>query len=87
MRLDPDYRDNQQRVQRAWHERNPEYWRNYRKELHQGSEPGHSNVVTSPNGDASLLGEALLPGLYWIELVSLKVRGNVPAWQLKITPR
>jgi len=28
---DPDYRDNQRRVQRAWIDRNPDYWREYRK--------------------------------------------------------
>ena len=27
---DPDYRENQSRNQRAWHDRHPEYWRTYR---------------------------------------------------------
>jgi len=27
---DPDYRDNQARAQRAWSERHPDYWREYR---------------------------------------------------------
>ncbi len=31
-RLDPDYRDNQARAQRAWCDRNPDYWREYRSE-------------------------------------------------------
>jgi hypothetical protein len=31
-RLDPDYRDNQARAQRAWCARNPEYWREYRRD-------------------------------------------------------
>lgn len=30
MRTDPDYRENQRHSQRAWLERNPQYWRNYR---------------------------------------------------------
>ena len=30
LRTDPDYRDNQARAQRAWGERHPEYWREYR---------------------------------------------------------
>ena len=30
MRTDPDYRDNQRHSQRAWLERHPQYWRNYR---------------------------------------------------------
>jgi hypothetical protein len=28
--MDPDYRDNQARAQRAWSERHREYWREYR---------------------------------------------------------
>ena len=28
---DPDYRDNQARAQQAWLERNPDYWREYRR--------------------------------------------------------
>jgi len=29
---DPDYHDNQSRAQRAWQKRNPDYWREYRRE-------------------------------------------------------
>ena len=28
---DPDYRANQQECNKAWREKNPDYWRNYRK--------------------------------------------------------
>ena len=31
MEADPDYRLNQSRAQRAWLDRNPDYWREYRK--------------------------------------------------------
>lgn len=31
-RNDPDYRENQTRVQRSWAQRHPEYWRTYRAE-------------------------------------------------------
>lgn len=31
LRNDSDYRDNQNRAQRAWLERNPDYWRRYRE--------------------------------------------------------
>jgi hypothetical protein len=30
-REDPEYRDNQAQAQRAWVERNPDYWRKYRQ--------------------------------------------------------
>jgi hypothetical protein len=29
---DPDYRENQKRVQKAWAERHPNYWRDYRRQ-------------------------------------------------------
>lgn len=29
---DPDYQDNQVRAQRAWRNRNPDYWREYRRQ-------------------------------------------------------
>ncbi|MBP8898423.1 MAG: hypothetical protein QG660_1535 [Pseudomonadota bacterium] len=29
---DPDYRENQKRVQKAWAEHHPNYWRDYRRE-------------------------------------------------------
>lgn len=35
---DPDYHDNQSRSQRAWRERNPDYWREYRREHPEYSE-------------------------------------------------
>jgi hypothetical protein len=31
MKTDPDYRDNKSRIQRDWLDRNPNYWREYRK--------------------------------------------------------
>lgn len=31
-RIDPDYRDNQARARRAWSERHPDYWREYRRQ-------------------------------------------------------
>ncbi len=29
---DPDYRENQKRVQKAWADRHPDYWREYRRQ-------------------------------------------------------
>ena len=41
---DPDYRDNKSRVQQTWTERNPDYWRKYRK---SNSAPGGKTVPSS----------------------------------------
>jgi hypothetical protein len=32
-KIDQDYKDNQYRAQKAWADRNPEYWRMYRKKI------------------------------------------------------
>ena len=42
MQTDPAYRDNQARSQRAWMERNPDYWRKYR-----GNHAGNANADPS----------------------------------------
>lgn len=31
LQSDPDYRDNQSRAQKAWTDKNPDYWRKYRQ--------------------------------------------------------
>ena len=31
LQTDPDYQDNQARARQAWSQRNPKYWRKYRK--------------------------------------------------------
>ena len=36
--VDPDYRDNQEKSQRAWRAQNPEYWEKYRREHPQAVE-------------------------------------------------
>ena len=38
LQSDPDYRDNQSRAQRAWTEKNPDYWRKLRR-----TEPDYGN--------------------------------------------
>lgn len=45
MQTDPDYRDNQSRSQRAWLDRNPDYWRTYRSQTDKSSP---APVATEP---------------------------------------
>lgn len=77
MQTDPDYRENQQRSQRAWLERHPEYWRHYRAinpeyvECNRArqrvrAEPEQKADLAKMDASA-LLG--LLPGIYQISLV------------------
>jgi hypothetical protein len=60
MQTDLDYRDNQSRRQRAWLDRNPDYWRTYRSQADKTSSPPVSTAVMVATGTP-------LSGLYWIK--------------------
>lgn len=76
MQSDPDYRDNQSRIQRAWHDRNPDYWREYRhkpskQEPHNSMQNTHAPapdlMAELAKMDASNYPSKMPSGLYWIE--------------------
>lgn len=77
MQSDPDYRDNQSRSQRAWLDRNPDYWRTYRSQADKASSPPVSTAIVATGTPLS--------GLYWIQF-----RPDVPAksdvWIAEVTP-
>lgn len=78
IRTDPDYRENQRHSQRAWLERHPEYWRNYRSanpqyvdrnRIRQRGRNGSRQSMDLAKMDESDLLKRL-PGLYRIALVT-----------------
>ena len=50
MQTDPDYRDNQSPSQRAWLDRNPDYWRTYRSQAGKTSSPPVSTAAMVASG-------------------------------------
>lgn len=48
-KIDQDYKDNQYRAQKAWADRNPEYWRLYRKKIIDSQ---NSKSTTQSNHEA-----------------------------------
>ncbi len=75
MHNDPDYRDNQHRNQRAWLDRHPDYWRNYRathpdytehNKSHQRLKHHAQHKSDYAKMDSSIA-MTLEPGLYLIE--------------------
>ena len=78
METDPDYRLNQSRAQRAWLDRNPEYWRRYRKNKEIKRE-------TKPIGDQISI-EQPLSGLYQIRFIDNKELAKNDAWIVEIIP-
>ena len=77
MGADPDYRLNQSRAQRAWLDRNPDYWRNYRKskEIKTGSkQPRDQFKIERP-----------LSGFYQMRFISKKEVAKSDVWIVEIT--
>jgi hypothetical protein len=69
---DPDYRTNQRESNKAWREKNPDYWRDYRKEhpryaernrLLQKARRSKSSVAKM---DASETDSFIKTGTYWL---------------------
>lgn len=77
MLTDPDYRDNQSRSQRAWLDRNPDYWRKYR---------GNGDRSTQTPEVATPADRLPLSGLYRIRFDSDAALAKSDAWLAEITP-
>ena len=78
MSADPDYRLNQSRAQRAWLDRNPDYWREYRKnkKIKGGSKPIADGIsMRQPS-----------TGLYQIRFIYNNGGTKSDAWIVEIIP-
>lgn len=75
---DPDYRENQSRNQRAWHDRHPEYWRTYRGNSARRLQ-GKDQVPPPVNGLA-------LSGIYRIRFEPDFDPAKSDVWIVAITP-
>lgn len=78
MQTDPDYRDNQSRSQRAWMDRNPDYWRTYRSQADKTNSPPVSTAAMVATGTP-------LSGLYWIKFRQ-DATAKSDAWIAEISP-
>lgn len=77
MKTDPDYRDNKSRIQRDWLDRNPNYWREYRKKDVNKPQPSFSE---SPVADMPM------SVLCYIRFVPNTDLAKSDAWIAEITP-
>lgn len=94
LRTDPDYRENQQNAQGAWCERNPDYWREYRRmhpdyrernKAQQRARRHAEAIVGVAKMDASKPSGSLKPGLYRIVPTPGKGVAKMDAWTAEIT--
>lgn len=77
LQSDPDYRDNQSRSQRAWLDRNPDYWRMYRSQTDKNSSPPVETTMGATG--------APLSGLYRIKFRQAP-SAKSDVWIAEITP-
>jgi hypothetical protein len=92
LKTDSDYRENQGRAQRAWMDRNPDYWREYR-EMHpnyvqrnrekQRSRALRNRALAKMNVSAQP--PELLPGIYRIKPVVVDGLAKNDVWTVEIS--
>jgi hypothetical protein len=91
---DPDYQDNQVRAQRAWRNRNPDYWREYRRQNLQYRERNRTQQLKRNDRrrerqiakmDASIPVFPMPSGIYQISQASPPGIAKMGAWTVKIT--
>lgn len=86
LRSDPDYRANQLAAQRAWHARNPDYWKAYRS---RNEEPPTRDRASeqSATSDASIFGIDAASGLCWIEIYTRTQGVATRTWRIELSLR
>lgn len=94
LKTDADYRDNQSRAQRAWLDRNPEYWREYRdthpeyverNRNQQRDRSAQVRVSDAAKMDASNPVLPLPSGIYHLSLATNSGIAKMDVWTVEIT--
>ena len=94
LKCDPDYRDNQTRAQRAWRQRNPDYWSGYRDDNPEYLERNRTqqrqrNTQRRERRIAKMdASPAILPfpsGIYRISQASPAGIAKMDAWTVELT--
>ena len=94
LQSDPDYRENKQRLQLEWMDRNPGYWRQYRDDhpeyaernrRQQREKSAASQVAGLAKIDVSTLRQAFTAGIYRISPVQGGCTRNSNVWTVEIS--
>ncbi len=80
LRDDPDYRDNRARSQRAWLDRNPDYWKKYR----EARSLKNATSGLPREGDDSTW--ELMRGIYLLRIIGLPKSAKTDAWLVELSP-
>ena len=94
LKTDQDYKDNQGRAQRAWNQRNPDYYGKYRKShpeyvqrnrTLQRKRNAKANTSHIANMDESTQANPLPSGIYQLNLITDDKIANIDVWIVEIT--
>lgn len=88
LRSDPDYRESQRDAQRAWLDRNPGYWANYRARQSLAQKKfGRNTVVKDTSCGSAKLDVSPLPaGLYRLRQIAVSRSATPGGWLVELTP-
>lgn len=84
LQSDPDYRGNQLSAQRAWHGRNPTYWKDYRRRRQAMTLTGAVCNLRATS-DASICGADPEAGICWMEIRTPGPDGETRIWRVEVT--
>lgn len=97
LQSDPDYRDNQSRAQKAWTDRNPEYWRNHRlnrpdygnplpgEQALDAPEPGNQSVKMDSLNPPQILSKALKDGVFRLKVLAEPDGVKMDVWIVELS--
>jgi hypothetical protein len=94
LKNDPDHRHNQQRAQKAWCQRNPDYWRQYREShpeyvernrIKQRERRARDSVLAVAKMNVSAPKFPLPSGKYQMRLVTDDAVAKMDVWTVEIT--
>lgn len=87
LRNDPDYRESQRDAQRAWLDRNPGYWTNYRARKSEVQKFGRNTVVKDTSCGSTKLDVSPLPyGLYRLRQITGSPSVAPDTWLVELMP-
>lgn len=97
LQSDPDYRDNQYRAQRAWSERNPDYWRQRRtgstnygnripsQQVYNTRKNKNSSIKMDALNSSSNLRKALKDGIFSLRVIAEPVDEKMDSWIVELS--
>jgi hypothetical protein len=87
LRTDPLYRENQQDAQRAWLDRHPGYWRDYRVANPDATKRGQKPTINGARNEPAKMDVSISPsGLYRLRRMGTFPPEENGDWLVEITP-